>query len=269
MTGARTSDAQRSFRPTRASLKSGSVGMTSSCRRRPPRRRLARLGAKSSLAERGNRSDNAVMTPEQATATLPLHPQDEAECRRCAVHCEKVVYPAACLARSCPVRLRVRAARAHVHGLPPEGLRGGDRRRPPAAGRAEPRGVRRGAGAARRRSRCASRPCSRRSGTARTSSAASIRSSESCRPASPTFRVFARVPLSSEPREDEDAERRAGRGDEERGPPAVGRDRRDHRRRARDDDAEQRLLEAERRAGLPRSRQPPRPRRTRGRSTTC
>src|SRR5947199_8179020 len=42
------------------------------------------------------------MTPEQATATLPLHPQDEAECRLCEVHCEKVVYPAACLARSCP-----------------------------------------------------------------------------------------------------------------------------------------------------------------------
>ena len=42
------------------------------------------------------------MTPEQATATLPLHPQDEAECRRCPVHCEKVVYPAACLERSCP-----------------------------------------------------------------------------------------------------------------------------------------------------------------------
>ena len=42
------------------------------------------------------------MTPEQATATLPLHPQDEVECRGCAVHCEKVVYPAACLERSCP-----------------------------------------------------------------------------------------------------------------------------------------------------------------------
>ena len=43
------------------------------------------------------------MTPEQATVTtLPLHPQDEVECRGCAVHCEKVVYPAACLERSCP-----------------------------------------------------------------------------------------------------------------------------------------------------------------------
>jgi hypothetical protein len=42
------------------------------------------------------------MKPEPAIATLPLHPQDEAECRRCAVHCDKVVYPAACLQRSCP-----------------------------------------------------------------------------------------------------------------------------------------------------------------------
>src|SRR3954470_11286463 len=34
--------------------------------------------------------------------TLPLRPQDELECRRCEVHCDKVVYPAACLDRSCP-----------------------------------------------------------------------------------------------------------------------------------------------------------------------
>jgi hypothetical protein len=42
------------------------------------------------------------MTPEQVAATLPLHPQDEAECRLCEVHCEKVVYPTSCLDRSCP-----------------------------------------------------------------------------------------------------------------------------------------------------------------------
>jgi hypothetical protein len=42
------------------------------------------------------------MTSEPAAVPLPLHPQDEAECRQCEVHCEKVVYPAACLARSCP-----------------------------------------------------------------------------------------------------------------------------------------------------------------------
>lgn len=33
---------------------------------------------------------------------LPLRPQDETECRRCAVHCDKVVYPGACIERSCP-----------------------------------------------------------------------------------------------------------------------------------------------------------------------
>jgi hypothetical protein len=32
---------------------------------------------------------------------LPLHPQDEIECRRCGVHCDKVVYPAACVDRAC------------------------------------------------------------------------------------------------------------------------------------------------------------------------
>jgi len=33
---------------------------------------------------------------------LPLRPQDETECRRCEVHCDKVVYPAACVDGSCP-----------------------------------------------------------------------------------------------------------------------------------------------------------------------
>jgi hypothetical protein len=33
---------------------------------------------------------------------LPLHPQDEVECRRCQVHCDKVVYPASCVDRACP-----------------------------------------------------------------------------------------------------------------------------------------------------------------------
>jgi hypothetical protein len=36
------------------------------------------------------------------TSDLPLRPQDEMECRRCEVHCDKVVYPAACLDRACP-----------------------------------------------------------------------------------------------------------------------------------------------------------------------
>jgi hypothetical protein len=33
---------------------------------------------------------------------LPLRPQDEVECRRCDVHCDKVVHPGACVATSCP-----------------------------------------------------------------------------------------------------------------------------------------------------------------------
>jgi hypothetical protein len=37
-----------------------------------------------------------------APTKLPLHPQDEVECRRCAVHCDKVVYPGACVERNCP-----------------------------------------------------------------------------------------------------------------------------------------------------------------------
>ena len=42
---------------------------------------------------------------EQAAARpskLPLRPQDEVECRRCEVHCDKVVYPGACAERGCP-----------------------------------------------------------------------------------------------------------------------------------------------------------------------
>jgi hypothetical protein len=36
------------------------------------------------------------------TVELPLRPQDEIECRRCEVHCDKVVYPSACVERACP-----------------------------------------------------------------------------------------------------------------------------------------------------------------------
>src|SRR5215211_3053533 len=50
---------------------------------------------------------NPAMQPvqprhQQSTSALPLRPQDELECRRCGVHCDKVVYPSACLDRSCP-----------------------------------------------------------------------------------------------------------------------------------------------------------------------
>jgi hypothetical protein len=51
------------------------------------------------MAARPQRAETA--TPV-ATAAIPLRPQDELECRRCAVHCDKVVYPSACLERACP-----------------------------------------------------------------------------------------------------------------------------------------------------------------------
>src|SRR6476469_5052704 len=63
----------------------------------------------SSLAKAGLRYHNSVMQQpaqrlEALTVTeLPLRPQDELECRRCAVHCDKVVYPSACVERACPV----------------------------------------------------------------------------------------------------------------------------------------------------------------------
>jgi hypothetical protein len=38
----------------------------------------------------------------EAPADIPLRPQDELECRRCEVHCDRVVYPGACIARGCP-----------------------------------------------------------------------------------------------------------------------------------------------------------------------
>ena len=49
-------------------------------------------------------AQNSLMdAPTRAAAgELPLRPQDETECRRCGVHCDKVVYPAACVERSCP-----------------------------------------------------------------------------------------------------------------------------------------------------------------------
>jgi hypothetical protein len=39
---------------------------------------------------------------QPASSELPLHPQDEVECRRCEVHCDKVVFPGACIANACP-----------------------------------------------------------------------------------------------------------------------------------------------------------------------
>ena len=58
----------------------------------------------SSLADRAERAENVptMRRLEVVPQELPLHPQDEVECRRCGVHCDKVVYPGACLARACP-----------------------------------------------------------------------------------------------------------------------------------------------------------------------
>jgi hypothetical protein len=42
------------------------------------------------------------VSPKSATKSLPLHPNAEMQCRRCEVHCDKVVYPGACLEKSCP-----------------------------------------------------------------------------------------------------------------------------------------------------------------------
>jgi hypothetical protein len=43
-----------------------------------------------------------MQPPPRRAADLPLRPQDELECRRCDVHCDKVVYPSACVERECP-----------------------------------------------------------------------------------------------------------------------------------------------------------------------
>jgi hypothetical protein len=39
---------------------------------------------------------------QRTEVALPLRPQDAVECRQCAVHCDKVVYPSSCVQRSCP-----------------------------------------------------------------------------------------------------------------------------------------------------------------------
>ena len=57
----------------------------------------------SSLAARDGENHNLGVTePSMAPTELPLRPQDEVECSRCEVHCDKVVYPGACLERACP-----------------------------------------------------------------------------------------------------------------------------------------------------------------------
>ena len=42
------------------------------------------------------------METQTKAAGAEARPQDELECRRCGVHCDKVVYPAACVEKACP-----------------------------------------------------------------------------------------------------------------------------------------------------------------------
>ncbi len=41
------------------------------------------------------------LVPTTISTELPLRPQDEVVCRRCEVHCDKVVYPGSCIERAC------------------------------------------------------------------------------------------------------------------------------------------------------------------------
>ena len=70
----------------------------------------------------------------QAPSELPLRPQDEVECRRCEVHCDKVVYPGACIERSCPFVYAYEAWGHTYVGCMQTCLRGRDRSRPAARG---------------------------------------------------------------------------------------------------------------------------------------
>jgi hypothetical protein len=67
-------------------------------------RHIARPGAACQVLRRAAlfAHNHGVQQPAADVQCLPLHPQDETECRRCEAHCDKVVYPAACLERACP-----------------------------------------------------------------------------------------------------------------------------------------------------------------------
>ena len=63
----------------------------------PENRRLVKTCARRSTENTIGSVDDA-----QAAIELPLRIQDEVACRHCDVHCEKVVYPGACLRMACP-----------------------------------------------------------------------------------------------------------------------------------------------------------------------
>ena len=128
----------------------------------------------------------------QAPPDLPLRPQDEVECRRCEVHCDKVVYPARASTRACPF---VYAYEAFGHTyigcmqkvfeveIDLDLLREAEARRD-------------GFGAVGRcgsRCRCARSRSRRATSTAPTSSAAATRSSLELPLERPSFRVFAQL----------------------------------------------------------------------------
>ena len=54
------------------------------------------------MRPKANGEHNRVVKETVAGVELPLRIQDEVACRHCDVHCEKVVYPAACLRMACP-----------------------------------------------------------------------------------------------------------------------------------------------------------------------
>ena len=127
---------------------------------------------------------------------LPLRIQDEVACRHCDVHCEKVVYPGACLRMACPF-VYAYEAWGHTYvgcmqkiydveidlDLLEEAESGAAASAPCGRGG--------------RRCRCARSRSSGRIRTARTSSAAASRSSTSFRASARRFRVFARVATTS------------------------------------------------------------------------
>ena len=45
---------------------------------------------------------NRFMQNAAPATELPLRVQDEVACRHCDVHCEKIVYPGACIRMACP-----------------------------------------------------------------------------------------------------------------------------------------------------------------------
>ena len=89
--GARPSDAQRSLRATRAKPTGAAPAPCLNGTR------LSRLAQRRSTCPQSR-----VELASHCGPVAAARPQDEVECRRCGVHCDKIVYPAACIDRACP-----------------------------------------------------------------------------------------------------------------------------------------------------------------------